>query len=296
MAETLFRLRIFEDMGTIADFMKRTVPRSLRMGKFPYSSILYILLSSVFFMLLYMPFSPTTWFSVKTPRLTVLTALFVVLAVLVLVVSNSAFIKVCRTRTMRTWHYLLWCIAEVVAIGVLYMAETAIFSLGTYPSFHTMALKTFFCISVIMAIPYITIYTFFSRREKTGGDESDDGHKTLKDRMINLYDESGVLKFSVDVDSVLYLKSVGNCVDVFYEKGDDVVPYTMRATMNFLEKSLKGTPLVRCQRSYMVNTRRVRMMQNDNRAIYIIVDNDRAPVIPMSPNYVSSVSDAFRTK
>lgn len=282
--------------------MDRAIPRGLRLGKFPYSSILYMALSSVFFMLLYMPFSPTTWFSVKTPRLTLLTAAFVAAAVLVLVVSNAIFIEVCRTKTIRTWQYFLWSVAEIVVISAVYIAETAVFSLGYYRSAASLVTKTFFCVTVILIVPYIVIYAHFFRKERretqdTAGDEPlGDTVKPLKDRMINFRDDAGVLKLSADVDSILYIKSEGNYVDIFYEKGDEVVPYMMKASISSLEKSLAGTPLVRCQRSYIVNTKRIRMMQNDNRAIYIIVDNDKVPVIPMSPAYVSAVSDVFRKK
>lgn len=286
-------------MGSFVSFINGKIPRGLRMGKFPYSSILYILLFSVFFMLLYMPFSPTTWFSVRTPRLALMTGIFVALAVGTLVISNALFISFCRTRIVRNWHYLLWCMAEIVVISAVYIILTAIFSLGYYKSVTSLIFKTFLCVLIILMVPYSVIYAYFSRRESGSDDEKDNGKpaveptKSMKDRMIKFQDDSGVLKFSADIDSVLYIKSDGNYVNIFYEQGDEVVSYALKSPIGALETRLAGTPLVRCQRSYIVNARRVRMMQNDNRALCIVVDNDKVPVIPMSPNYASAVSAAL---
>ena len=82
-------------------------------------------------------------------------------------------------------------------------------------------------------------------------------------------------------------------MNIFYEKGDAVVSHTLKMSIGTLEEKLAGTPLVRCQRSYIVNTRRVKMMQNDSKATYIIVDNDRVPVLPLSPNYATAVLNAL---
>ena len=291
-------------MNRIFNFMNRDIPRRLRMGKFPYSSILYILLSSTFFMLLYMPFSPTTWFSVRTPQLAILTIAFVFIAVGILVLSNALFISFCRTRKCKKWNYILWCIAEIVAISIAYICFTLIFSLGNYHSSASLWVKTFCCVTLILSIPYSIIYAYFEsleRKRRTemqqNNDSRDEFHepavKHLKDRMVSIMDDSGELKFSVDLDSVLYIKSDGNYVNIFYEKGDAVVSHTLKMSIGTLEEKLAGTPLVRCQRSYIVNTRRVKMMQNDSKATYIIVDNDRVPVLPLSPNYATAVLKAL---
>ena len=291
-------------MNSICKFMRRDIPKKLRMGKFPYSSILYILLSSTFFMLLYMPFSPTTWFSVRTPRLAILTAAFIFISVGILVVSNALFISFCRKKRGRIWNYILWCTAEIVAISLAYICHTRIFSLGYYHSSTSLWVKTFCCVTLILMIPYSIIYVSCDRRERKRREEAQRDNSTgdlvrehvdkpLKDRMVSITDDSGELKFSVDMDSVLYIKSDCNYVSIFYEKGDAVVSYTMKMPIGTLEEKLAGTPLVRCQRSYIVNTRRVRMMQNDSKATYIIVDNDHVPVLPLSPNYAASVSRAL---
>ncbi len=284
----------------------RDIPRKLRNGKFPYSSILYILLSSLVFMLLYIPFSTSAWFSVRTPASAFFTGIFIVAAIGILSASSSLFAAFCRKRkTVKLWHYILWCVAEIIVISVAYAFLTKFFSLGDYSSDLSLWGKTILCVTLILSIPCSVIYLRAAGRERLRrsasvgryGEDAEERRErqaeSLKERMIKFTDDDGELRFSVDVDSVLYVKADGNYVNIFYENGDGVASYALKTPIGTLETRLSGTPLVRCQRSYIVNTRRVRMMQNDSRAMCIIVDNDTVPVIPMSQNYASAVSDAL---
>ncbi len=285
--------------------MNRDIPRKLRNGKFPYSSILYILLSSVIFMLLYTPFSPSAWFSVRTPKLAFFTILFIVTETCILSASSSLFAAFCRRRkSVKLRNYILWCAAEILVISVTYVFFTDFFSLGRHTSGLSLWIRTFLCVTLILSIPYSVIYLRSASREKmrksaSVGRYGEDSAvrqrpaESVKERMIGFTDDDGELRFSVDVDSVLYVKADGNYVNICYEKGDELSSYTLKTPIGTLEARLSGTPLVRCQRSYIVNTRRVRMMQNDSRAMCIIVDNDKVPVIPMSQSYAAAVSDAL---
>lgn len=288
-------------MEKVSTLLKRHIPRRLRSGDFPYMSVLYTLVFSIIFMFLYRPFSSSAWFSLTDARIAGLTVLFFAGCVVLLCISKALFIRFCSHRAARLWQFILWSIAEFIAIAVLYVAFTELFSLGDYPTAGSLLLKTVFCVMLILLIPYSVIFAVTDNLQtrETPADEKDEAKEqtppqnpvnSLKDRMINFTDDSGVLRFSVDVDSILYIKSEGNYVNLYYEKGEGVASYMMRIPIGSLETRLAGTPLYRCQRSYIVNTRRIRMMQNDGKATYIILDNDNVPIIPMSHSYTGTIS------
>lgn len=287
----------------IVEKLRRGIPRKLRTGDFPYSSVLYTLAFSAVFMLFYQPFSSSAWFSLTTLRMAGLTVLFFTLSVIMLLISKAIFIRFCRTRAARLWQFILWSLAEFLAIALLYVVFTLAFSLGNYNSISALIFKAISCVALILLIPYsatfiLTDYyqSLAERRSLDRDSGTTTGSKddrTQKDRMINFVDDGGVLRFSIDVDSILYIKSEGNYVNLYYEKGETIESYMMRIPIGSLETRLAGSPIVRCQRSYLVNTRRIRMMQNDGKSTYIIVDNNRGPVIPMSQTYSSAISDAL---
>ena len=286
----------------IVEKLRRGIPRKLRTGDFPYSSVLYTLAFSAVFLLLYQPFSSSAWFSLKTLKLAGLTVLFFSLSVILLLVSKAVFIRFCRTRVARLWQFIIWSLAEFLAIALLYVVFTLVFSLGNYDSVCSLIFKAIPCVALILLIPYsitFILIDYYQSQEERGlnsdaGTPADSKEsRTLKDRMINFVDDGGVLRFSIDVDSILYIKSEGNYVNLYYEKGDVIESYMMRIPIGSLEAKLSKSPVVRCQRSYLVNMRRIRMMQNDGKSLYIILDNNRVPVIPMSQTYASAVSDAL---
>ncbi len=286
--------------------MNKSIPRSLRLGRFPYVSVLYTFLFAVFFLFIYNPFSTSVWISYRPLGIALKTILFFVLAIIIMTLSKAIFLQYASRHRAKNWIYILWSVGECAAIAVLYLAFSSVFSLGSYISTGSMILKTIFCVCSILVIPHTVIYITASYTQVREDMEllkttaSDDApprqDNLLSQRMINFIDDSGVLRFSIDIDSILYIKSEGNYMNLFYEKADGTASYLMRMTMSSLETKVSGTPLIRCQRSYIVNTRRIRMMQNDGKGAYIILDADNVPVIPLSQNYASALADAVLKK
>ncbi|MGN0190303.1 MAG: LytTR family DNA-binding domain-containing protein [Candidatus Cryptobacteroides sp.] len=288
-------------MSKFRDAMNRSVPRNLRLGRFPYTSVWYTLFFAAIFLVIYNPFSSSVWFSLYDSSVALETILFFALALITMFISKAIWLQFCRRHRARNWIYLLWIAGECTVIALEYIALTFLLSLGAYESVGSMILKTIFCVVSILVIPHTLLYitsSYVQVREEMDLLKSENDRTPTRDdisrmsqRMMNFTDDSGVLRFSVDMDSILYIKSEGNYVNLFYEKGDGVSSHLMRMTISSLETKISGTPLVRCQRSYIVNARRIRMMQNDGRGAYVILDSDSCPVIPLSQNYASSLAD-----
>lgn len=282
--------------------MNKSVPRNLRLGKFSYTSVWYTLFFAAIFLIIYNPFSSSVWFSLYDFDIALKTTLFFVLAFIMMMLSKSIWLHFCSKHRAKNWIYILWTVGECSAIALLYLSFTSVLSLGSYVSIASMVLRTLFCVVAILAIPHSLLYAVSSyiqvrddmdmlKMENEAPPVQDDELRDMSQRMMNFIDDSGVLRFSVDLDSILYIKSEGNYVNLFYEKGESLSSYMMRMTISSLETKISGTPLVRCQRSYIVNAKRIRMMQNDGRGAYVILDSDACPVIPLSQNYASSLAD-----
>ena len=289
-------------MSKFRNAMNKSVPRNLRLGKFSYTSVWYTLFFAAIFLIIYNPFSSSVWFSLYDFDIALKTTLFFVLAFIMMMLSKFIWLHFCSKHRTKNWIYILWTVGECSAIALLYLSFTSVLSLGSYVSIASMVLRTLFCVVAILAIPHSLLYAVSSyiqvrddmdmlKMENEAPPVRDDELRDMSQRMMNFIDDSGVLRFSVDLDSILYIKSEGNYVNLFYEKGESLSSYMMRMTISSLETKISGTPLVRCQRSYIVNAKRIRMMQNDGRGAYVILDSDACPVIPLSQNYASSLAD-----
>lgn len=268
----------------------------MRSGSFPCIPVLCALVGTAAFLIVRHPVSRTLLSGVQLLKAAGLVAAFLLSEALLLYVSRNLFAGLCSRRVMKVKGLILWRMAECAASLALcsvfllcrpedaasLMAETAAVSAAMFLVFDVAA---------------ALVAKHIQRKEETGlmtlaSTTAGGSGVRLSDRTVDFTDDSGSGGFSVDSGSVLYVKSEGNYIGIHYESGEGVKTRLVRMTLSAAEASLRGTPLVRCQRSYIVNTRRIRMMQNDARAAFIIIDDDGDSVIPLSQNCVGQITAA----
>lgn len=105
-------------------------------------------------------------------------------------------------------------------------------------------------------------------------------------KLIAFKDENQKIKFSVLAKDLLVLESTDNYVSVFYLLDEKVQRELLRNTMKNLEELLKDTTILRCHRSYMVNSENVEFVKKDGKKLLIkirLIDKS----IPVSEKYSS---------
>jgi DNA-binding LytR/AlgR family response regulator len=59
----------------------------------------------------------------------------------------------------------------------------------------------------------------------------------------------------------------------------------LRCKPSTIEKSLEGSGMVRCHRSYIVNTGKIRFMGEEHRMHFVTLDDESIKRIPVSKSY-----------
>ena len=111
--------------------------------------------------------------------------------------------------------------------------------------------------------------------------------------MIPFYDEKEELRFSVKLENLIYLESADNYVNIHYLDKDKISRFILRNTIKRLEESLKGTEIIRCHRSFMVNFEKVKILRKDKDELSLELDVPSSIAIPVSKTYVESVMETF---
>lgn len=88
----------------------------------------------------------------------------------------------------------------------------------------------------------------------------------------------------VDVTNILYISYEKNYVSVFYFDNSIIKEHLIRTTLSDIEKQLPNTSIVRCHRSYIVNTYHVEKIQGNARN-YLLKISDIDLLIPVSRTY-----------
>lgn len=242
----------------------------------------------VFGMLLLFP--PTSFgrFSIDFSRYSFHVTMILCIVLVVLLFSRLLFWVINRkSSTIRWWQSILLCIIEVVfssgftALYLWLMSDKS----EAFFWFFGMTLVYLF---VLMLIPYVIIDLCFMLLEKDNQIQSKE-RDTSKEK-IRFMDERDNLKLVVANDMVLYVQSDENYIKVCYLEDDEIKFCSIRTTMKRVEDTCVKGGLIRCHRSYFVNSTRVKSLQKDKEFTYAMLDAPNANRVPVSKNYYDQLA------
>ena len=205
-------------------------------------------------------------------------------SILIGVVGASRIVMVAVGRRYRIswWQYALWCFAEFFTFScfaAMYMALIY----GTYGYFPALAK----CMQISIATltyPYSIFAILFAYIRP-------DEEEVAEEDLVRFADSTGRLKLVIANDVILYIEAQENYVSIHYLEGNAHKEYSLRQSMRGIEDLMARHGIIRCQRSYFVNPRHVKVLRRDKEGFIqaeLDVDNNRP--IPVSPKYYEQLS------
>ena len=301
------------------------IPKFLASSRYMVVTIISIVLFSAIFLITYEPFSLAMWFDPNNMVSMLFTLLFYVSAIVILILSRYTMYKVQDRYVITTGQYVWWLIAETIAITILYTFVTHRFFAGSGLTLVDIGMRALFCIATILGIPNAIITFYAGYRSKCEeleaaqyelkrlGEEYNSlvnkseverrvsemipksGSHMQSPRMVRFYDNGGTLRLTIDINALYYMESEDNYIKVHYKHNDKILSYLLRCKTSTIEKSLKGSPMVRCHRSYIVNTGKIRFMGEEHRMHFITLDDDSIKRIPVSKSYYATLLASLNT-
>ncbi len=255
--------------------------------KFLFQTVVFIVLFSILFLLLYSPFSSTYWFNLRKSYQFVGTITMYAFTVLFLLSAKVLLMDLNHRYGVSIRGLILFSLAEVLIVTLIYMAITILVRQDGI-SFIILFPKALFCIFLIMVIPYIIAYLYgYAHGLKLQSESS----QTMPDGalIVSIHDNKGNIKLSLRIMDILYAVSEDNYVKIFYEQDGSVRNSMIRTTAKNIEDDLEGY-ITRCHRSYLINIAKVRFFNNDRDNLYVILDQEGINPIPVSRSYRESIS------
>ena len=277
-------------------FMNQKIPEYL----YEKGNLVRLILFTAFFALafinLYEPFGSKEWFRVSDATYFLFSSLIMLTGVLVVVVSRIIMYFYCKKNELLLWHFFLWIFAEILAMSMFY---TIFEKLVLYDqrSFEEMVKQSTFNTILVLLLPYSMTWLFFSWRDKNKKLEKIEKEEVIPDQnkkgMISFYDEKGDFKLSVQSEQLLYLESADNYVKVYYLNKAKLTNFMLRNSLKTLDEGFSNTMLVRCHRSFIVNFEKVKVLRKEKDGIYLALDLENIPDIPVSKTYSERVMEKF---
>lgn len=274
-------------------FLLKDIPGYLKDKLNVLRQILFTAAFAVIFINVYSPFNAENWFDVGKAEFFLYSSFFILAGMLVIVFSRFVFIKYAKHKEVNYLAYIVWNLLEIVLLALAYTIMN-IYILKTGVNPFEQYIKSLLVTVFVLAIPYSLSWLYYSWQEqkrKLQELSQETSNEYSSKSMINFYDETSKLRFSLYSKDVLYIESTDNYVTVFVDDKDRVKKIMLRNTMKRLEKELGKTMIRRCHRSFMVNFENVKMVRLSGTSLYIYLDSLEELKIPVSRTYAEKVHE-----
>ena len=284
------------------------IPKYL-LGKYQLmTTVLFTALFSLVCILLVSRFFLDNWFSLDSAVSSGYMLGFYALSVGLLCLSRR-LMYLNRDEPITYLGYILWLVAEIVAVALLYTGlSVAAPMLGlpasTIPGRMLFA-RALMAAIVAMGVPYILVGQYFAIEDKNNTMRVMNYSSVVTDlpltpqdeKRITLFDNSGVIKLSLTQDRLYYIESDDNYVKVWYtDVAGTMKQYMLRCRLKTIEDSFLDSDLVRCHRKFLVNINKVEVLSSEKDGYYLTLDAARVDPIPVSKTYEESVLNRFNSR
>ncbi len=181
------------------------------------------------------------------------------------------------------WKHLVNILVIIVSISLsnYFFSFASSIPLDDYYSLPTFIIRT----TAVGFFPSIVIVIYLENKlRKKNVKISGEINKQFPLNRKETENNFSVLQFGkqkIDLNKLLYAKSLGNYVSFFISDDNKITRETIRTTMKEVENSLSGNKnIVRCHKSYFVNLEKVTKAVGNARSLFFRIegDNEQIPV------------------
>lgn len=284
---------------------------SYLLGKYQLTAtVIFAALFSLVLILLTTPFIADSWFESAGGGAFPYTVAFFMLSIAIVTISKRLMYGVRNLKSITYLQFICWNFAETLVLSLLYLAFTFYgVSQGVILADSFVPYETFFnalaYAVVSLGIPYVIASLYFALEDKEntirlmnyGNVVSDEVLQPYEQKRITLFDNNGVLKFSISSKNLYLIESDDNYIQVWYvDSGGNLKQYMLRCRLKTVEDSFADSDLVRCHRKYMVNMAKVAVLKSEKDGYYIDLDIDSLAPIPVSKTYEQAVLSRFNSR
>ena len=284
--------------------MNKKLPSYL-LGKYQLiGTVTFSVLFAIVFLNIYIPFSDTAWFGLGESVTFLLTIAYSAAAIFTLIVSRTMMYRTKRYFELSYVSYIIWCMIEITAICGLYTCFTMEVTDAEKGSGLSIFGNSLLYGLIAIGIPYLISAMYFTIIDKNNTIRLMNYENVITDEpepvqgsqmhKITLFDNSGALKLSLNPDSLYYIESDDNYIKVWYtDNRGELKQYMLRCRLKTVEESFRGSSLVRCNRKYIVNMEKVKVLRKESDGYYLDLNSDLIPALPVTKTYTDIVLGYF---
>lgn len=274
------------------------------------ATVTFAALFSLVFLTLFIPFSDNAWFRLGASEAFGYTVAFFFISLLVVIASKRLMYTMRGSLDFTLIKYICWNAAEILIISLLYTIFTVegdqagiIDNGGQSP--ERIFFSALLYIIIALAVPYIVAGQYFAINDKNNTIRllnmsnvvGDINVTPQEEQRITLFDNSGILKFSIKSSNLLFIESDDNYIQAWYkDNSGELKQYMLRCKLKTIEDSFTDSDLVRCHRKYIVNIRKINMLSAEKDGYCIDLGIPSVGMIPVSKTYEETILSRFNSR
>ena len=204
---------------------------------------------------------------------------------LVFLVTQFPLRKAFKIEHFTVKTYIIWLVIELTLINLIYIL---IYGNPIGNFFNDLVFSMKYTLMSIW-LPYsFALLVILYRNHKTEIENlrSVQPKKQSANGMIVFKDENSKIKFSVLSSDILLLESTDNYVSVYYFIDKKVQRKLIRNSLKNMEQNLSENGMIRCHRSFMINSANIEFVQCEGKKFNIKLKHLEKE-IPVSEKYSS---------
>ena len=272
-----------------------------------WGTVTFVALFSLAYTVLNVPFNDNSWFEIGEDRVFALTLSFFISSLALIILGKVLITALNRSaRGLTMLGYIACLLLEMLLISLDYALLTAIGSkqgiIDIEASFWMDFSGALVAALVELGFPYLFCAMYFALNDKNkiirvmnySTVVSDDVIAPKDEKKSTLFDNNGVLKLSLSPANLYYIESDDNYIKVWYTDSKGLLKqYMLRCRLKTVEESFIDSSLVRCNRKYIVNMDRVKVLRKVKDNYELDLDNEQIPALPITKTYEEQVLARF---
>ena len=201
-----------------------------------------------------------------------------------------------RILNIQRFTYLTivyWFIFESILIGAVWSLLTVLIDGGIDTPFFNLWITNIIECVFLIGLPYFATLFYLGFKEKSRKvallQEEISKEKINPGAIVSFKENSNKEKLDLRLEDVLYIESNDNYVVIHYIINQKTEKSLLRNTIKNLEKELQPYGIVRCHRSYMVNTLNIIKKEKTPKGFNLFLKSDENAIIPVSKSYTSEM-------
>jgi DNA-binding LytR/AlgR family response regulator len=195
--------------------------------------------------------------------------------------------KLLKFSVYKVWQFILWTLAEVALLTLLL---TVLYDdVKNAWNFVAEYSTNFKYVSLTLLLPYsfsLVILSLYQNKQAIEKFNNATHDNNSDNALVQFPDENGNIRLSIQLSDILYLVSIDNYVEIYYQiDGGEVRKELLRNSLKKLEEYLCHLPIKRCHRSYMVNLENISLIKKMAKKRVAIIKG-RNQIIPISKTYL----------